>query len=213
MSKKKFEEAYWSKHTHQSLEERHKLALRLIGTCTSILDLGCGDGLFLSHVNATRKVGIDLSEEAVKHAQQKKIDARVFDFEQEELAFEKDEFDFVTLLDVLEHTFQPDKQLANASRVAKHIVITVPNFAFLGSRMQALFGKVPSVLGERKGHCFYFTRKKLHEIFKRAGVRIVTERYYIPLMHVPVIGWFTKAIGYLRPSLFATEFAVLGEKT
>ncbi len=211
MSKKHFEEKYWEHHAQQ-LEERHKLALSLIGQPESILDLGCGDGLFLRNVNAQKKIGLDLSETAVATAKKKGTDTRVFDFEHEELPFKKDEFDVVTLLDVLEHTFQPDVQLRNAARVGKKVIITVPNFAFAISRLQAFFGKVPSVLGERKGHVFYFTRKKLHEIFSRAGVSIVKEKYYFPLMHVPVIGLLSKIVGSIRPSFFATEFAVMGEK-
>jgi len=211
VSKKQFEEEYWKSHT-QRLEERHKLALALIGQPESILDLGCGDGLFLRHVKAQKKTGLELSKKAVAAARKKGIDARVFDFEHEELPFKKDDFDVVTLFDVLEHTFQPDVQLRNAARVGKRIIITVPNFAFAISRLQALFGAVPSVLGERKGHCFYFTRKKLHEICKRTGVRIVEQKYYFPLMHVPIIGWLTTAFGSLFPGFFATEFAVIGEK-
>jgi len=211
MSKKEFEEEYWSHHA-QKLEERHRLALELIGQPSSVLDLGCGDGLFLRNVDAKRKVGLELSKTAVKNAKRRGIDARLFDFEHEKLPFKDEEFDCVTLLDVLEHTFQPDKELRNAARVAKRVVITVPNFAFVVSRLQVLFGLVPSVLGERKGHVFYFTRRKLHEICRRAGVKIVKETYYFPLMHLPLIGWLSSAVGYLFPGLFATEFAVLGVK-
>jgi len=211
MSKKEFEEEYWTHHA-QKLEERHKLALELIGQPSSVLDLGCGDGLFLRNVNAKRKVGLELSETAVKIARKKSIDARLFDFEHGKLPFRDNEFEVVTLLDVLEHTFQPHKQLRNVARVAKQVVITVPNFAFVVSRLQVLFGLVPSVLGERKGHVFYFTRGKLHEICRRAGVKIVKETYYFPLMHLPLIGWLSRAAGYLFPGFFATEFALLGEK-
>lgn len=211
MSKKTFEEQYWTHHA-QKLEERHKLALELIGRPNSILDLGCGDGLFLKHVTAKIKAGLEMSEAAVKKARKQRIDARIFDFEHKKLPFKSNEFDVVTLLDVLEHTFQPDIQLRNASRVGKKTVITVPNFAFFVFRLQGLIGAVPIVLGERKGHCFYFTRKKLHEICRRAGVKILKEAYYFPLMNVPIIGLISKAICSLFPSFFATEFAILGEK-
>jgi len=211
MSKKEFEEEYWSHHA-QKLEERHKLALSLIGQPNSILDLGCGDGLFLKNVTAERKVGLELSETAVKNAKKRGIDARVFDFEHDKLPFKNNEFDVVTLLDVLEHTFQPDKELRIAARVGRSVVVTVPNFAFAVSRFQSLFGMVPSVLGERKGHVFYFTRRKLHEICRRAGVKIVKEMYYFPLMRVPVLGWLSRALGLIFPGFCATEFAILGEK-
>jgi len=211
MSKKQFEEEYWTHHK-QKLEERHKLALKLIGNPESILDLGCGDGLFLGSVNAKRKVGLEMAEEAVKAAKKKKLDVRVFDFEEKTLPFKDNEFDVVTMLDVLEHTFEPRRHLKNAARVGKRVVITVPNFAFFVSRLQALFGVVPTVLGERKGHIFYFTRTKVHQVFKDAGIRIVKEKYYFPMMHTPVIGLLSRFIGSIFPGFFATEFAVIGEK-
>jgi methionine biosynthesis protein MetW len=211
MSKKTFEEHYWAHHT-QKLEERHKLALDLIGQADSILDLGCGDGLFLRHTQAKRRTGMEMSKIAVQKAHKKGIDVRVFDFEHKKLPFKTNEFEVVTMLDVLEHTFQPDIQLRKASRVAKKVVITVPNFAFATFRLQALFGIVPTILGERKGHCFYFTQKKLHEICNRAGVRILKEAHYFPLMNTPIIGKFSKIIGTLFPGFFATAFAIIGEK-
>lgn len=211
MSKTAFENAYWQEH-NQQVEARHKLALALTSSASSILDLGCGDGLFLSLHPAARKVGLEMSKDAVHKAKERGLDARQFDFEHEKLPFKENEFDIVTLLDVLEHTFDPATQLRNASANGKRVVITVPNFAFLGARLSALFGMVPSVLNERKGHCFYFTRKKLHEIFVRANLRVVAEKNYYPLMNVPVLGLFSRALGWLFPSLLATEFCLAGEK-
>ena len=211
MSKTAFEDKYWEGH-NQHPEARHKLALALSSNATSILDLGCGDGLFLSLHPALRKVGLEMSKEAVHKAKERGLDARQFDFEHEKLPFKDDEFDIVTLLDVLEHTFDPATELRNASLAGKRVVITVPNFAFLGARLSALFGRVPSVLNERKGHCFYFTRKKLQEIFVRANLRVVAEKNYYPLMNVPVVGLCSRAIGWIFPSLLATEFCFAGEK-
>lgn len=211
MSKQQFEEEYWSGH-EQRLEERHKLAMQLIGQPESILDLGCGDGFFLSQVNVKRKVGLEMSTQAVNAAKKKRLDVRVFDFETKKLPFKQNEFDVVTLLDVLEHTFDPRKPLNIAAQAGKRIVITVPNFAFFVSRLQALSGGVPTILGERKGHIFYFTRKKLHQVFRDSGIRIVREKYYFPMMHVPIIGEISRLIGSIFPGFFATEFAIMGEK-
>lgn len=211
MSKTAFEDAYWKEH-NQTPEARHNLALALSSSASSILDLGCGDGLFLSLHPAARKAGLEMSGEGAKKAKTRGLDVRTFDFEHEKLPFKQNEFDFVTLLDVLEHTFDPATQLRNASVCGAKTLVTVPNFAFLGSRLSALFGRVPSVLNERKGHCFYFTRKKVYEIFERAGLTIVAEKNYYPLMNVPVIGLFSRALGWLFPSLLATEFCVVGEK-
>jgi hypothetical protein len=102
--------------------------------------------------------------------------------------------------------------LRRAARVGKKVIVTVPNFAFACSRFQTLIGKVPTILNERKGHTFYFTREKLHEIFKRAGVKIIKEEYYFPLMRVHGIGLVSRLTGLLFKSFFATEFAVVGER-
>ena len=85
MTKKTFEEKYWAKHS-QRMEERHRLAKKLTGKVESLLDIGCGDGIFLANLDIKRKKGIDLSEKAIQKARKRGLDVQVVDFENEDLS-------------------------------------------------------------------------------------------------------------------------------
>jgi len=67
----------------------------------SILDIGCGDGYLLNHLNTeARKIGVDLSEKAVQFARAFSNGA---DFAVEDIFNITDRYGLVSLIEVLEH--------------------------------------------------------------------------------------------------------------
>jgi SAM-dependent methyltransferase len=94
----------------------------------SILDVGCGGGIFINHlhssVNFRRIVGTDRSATALKYVNTEKVNADI-----NALPFKNDEFDLVTCLEVIEHLpyFKYEKALEELCRVSnKYILISVP---------------------------------------------------------------------------------------
>jgi glycosyltransferase involved in cell wall biosynthesis/SAM-dependent methyltransferase len=91
----------------------------------SILDVGCGNGLITNKLPESFKVvGLDRSEEALKHVQKETIVGDIFN-----LPLENQSFDLVICNDVLEHLSaeEREKALKELARVArKYILITVP---------------------------------------------------------------------------------------
>ncbi len=103
----------------------------------SILDAGCGNGMFCNHVSRNRPteqvVGLDRSKAALKYVATRKVQASIT-----ELPFEAKSFDCVTSLEVLEHlpldVFERAK--SELSRVAaKYIIVSVPNDQQLGENL------------------------------------------------------------------------------
>lgn len=97
----------------------------------SLLDVGCGSGIFLNYLAASKRetlsriAGVDLSAEALKSVKCEKHQCEIT-----QIPFEDQSFDVVTALEVLEHVIAPEFNLALAEikRIAKnHILITVPN--------------------------------------------------------------------------------------
>ena len=109
-------------------EERINETISLIPKdCSSILDAGCGDGRIINRLISEygRVVGLDQSQEALRHVKAEKILGSI-----ESLSFPDKSFDLVLCCEVLEHLpfeIYP-RVLTELERVArKYIIVTVPN--------------------------------------------------------------------------------------
>jgi ubiquinone/menaquinone biosynthesis C-methylase UbiE len=109
--------------------ERFKLTTDLIpGDVTSLLDAGCGNGVFVNHVSRNRpEIHVhawDRSNEALKHVHVEKTLGDVTN-----LPFDDNAFDCVSCLEVIEHLPIPAYKVAlnELKRVAaKYVLISVP---------------------------------------------------------------------------------------
>ncbi|HEX3316629.1 MAG TPA: class I SAM-dependent methyltransferase [Solirubrobacteraceae bacterium] len=100
---------------------------------TSILDVGCGEGVLVcewaERIGDGRVVGIDLDDPEL-HAEwatrpRPNLEYRVQ--KAEDLPFEAGEFDFASAIEVLEHVPEPGHTLAEMARVAeRHLLVSVP---------------------------------------------------------------------------------------
>ena len=178
----------------------------------SVLDIGCGDGFLLKKLLEKNKnikaLGVDISPVALGKAKENGIDTMLSDIT-EALPFENNSFESVLLLDVLEHMFQPEPVLKEAARIAeRYVYISVPNFVSLPARMQVLFGKVPENNTLRKGHIFWTTRKVLHSLIKKCGLKIEKEVYTTFWEDKLILGLVMKVLAKIKPELFTLAFAI-----
>lgn len=116
-----------------------------------ILDVGCGDGTFLSRL-AGRLYGLDISAESVSEAR-KRLDGRGADIrvgDARKMPLWDAQFDVVICSEVLEHIGKPELAVAELMRVAKSggkIIISVPNEFWLTFGRAAML-KFPAKLKE-----------------------------------------------------------------
>lgn len=133
--KKYYEQsAFWDKNYLEIPEEKERIeeTIKVIPPDThSVLDVGCGNGCFVNTLVSIfpnrfdRVIGLDLSDEALKHVKTEKLNGNITD-----LLFEDESFDLVTSLEVLEHLPQEDfkRGVSELQRVSKkYVIITVPN--------------------------------------------------------------------------------------
>lgn len=107
-------EIFWKKNL-DSLE---------IKTGSKILEIGCGEGLFLSRIVKHYKVhgtGVDVSAESVKFANENYRNEKLFFLKEdaEKLSFKNNSFDFVVSFDALEHIENKEKVIKEMIRVLK----------------------------------------------------------------------------------------------
>lgn len=209
MSQTKFENKRWEKGG-QILTYRHKTAINMIKE-GKIIDLGCGDGLFLKMLKEKGikdLVGVDLSSIAVEKCQQAGYEAIQSDLSQEKLPFRDKEFENAVMLDILEHLFNPEDLFNEAKRISEKIIISVPNFNSLPARLQMLCGRVPENNRPKKGHVFWFNYKILKQIIDGSGLEIEARECNYFWENKFLIGKIIKFLGKYLPSVFALSFIV-----
>jgi methionine biosynthesis protein MetW len=208
----KFQNQGWQKG-QKELDFKHKAADNLIEKGL-ILDLGCGDGIFLEHLKkrGINGIGLDISERAVELAKSRGLDCRVFDLG-EKLPFEDNSFETVILIDTLEHLFMPQEILREVHRVTKsHLILSTPNFVSLAARIQVLRGLVPENNTLRKAHVVWVTRKLLHRLLREANFKIEKEIFDSFYLGKPILGRIFEFLAGIRPEIFALSFIIRAKK-
>lgn len=213
MDVRHFENTRWE-GKRQSAEFRHHAALSLIQD-GPVLDIGCGDGLFLSMCKekGMEAQGVDFSDVAIAHCKERGLKAQQVNIASGILPFADKKFSTVVALDVLEHVYDPAPLLAEMKRISsQYVIIGVPNFSSLPARLQVLLGKVPENNRPHKGHIYWFNYSVLCALIEKNGLNIVTLRVNVPCERIPFIGVLSRALANLFPSLFALSFVVLCTK-
>jgi len=194
---------------------RMDVALTLISSGESALDIGCGDGTFaaalafrFAHVS-----GVDISATAIEAATRRGIDARQVNMDVEPLPFADGAFDTITCLDVLEHVFDPRTVIPEIARVCRPratLVITTPNMRYWRHIRSIIAGKFPRTSMDEEaydgGHLHYYTASNLialispwFDVVCVKGVPGGSDR-----------GLLTRLIAALPPRRQAEEFAYPG---
>lgn len=130
-----------------------------------ILDVGCGDGLFLHLVQEEgwEAHGLELGEEAVENAARHGL--KVHQGNLTDQIFEEETFDVIRLWSVLEHLPNPCEAIREIYRILKpngFLIIQVPNFKGLASKMlKAKWSGLDLPL-----HLFHFSPETLKKVLE-----------------------------------------------
>lgn len=148
-----------SNYTSQSL-----IKFTVNNAGTNILDVGCATGEYCQKLNGLgfKCVGVDVNPEYIIRA--KKSGVKAYVINGKSLNFTDNSFDTVLLFEVLEHVKYPDIILKEVKRVAKNVLITVPNcFEFFTLKK---FGLTYEHMLE-KDHVNFFTKKDLEDLLSK----------------------------------------------
>jgi len=148
----------------QSIEKRKGL---------KILDIGCGTGETLTfmreYLPSPDLYGIDSSPVAIKYAR-KRGHKKILKVDAKKLPYKNNTFDYILLLDVLEHIKDDTATLLEARRVLNKtgkVIITTPALPFIWSEHDS-----------EQGHCRRYVRRRIRKIATKAKLSIAKVSYF-----------------------------------
>lgn len=225
-----YQEYYPHYPVKSSFGSSHVIASELVGSNKVVLDIGCGEGLFASQLASKGNTvyGVDQLE-APKNLQALKAYYKA-DLDQgldsclEEL--KKNSYDYILLMDILEHLKDPTKLLQQVLELAGPdtlILCSVPNVANFYVRFGLLFGQFNYT--ERgildKTHLRFWTRSSFLDFVEANGLAVAKKRASIIPFEL-VLGLSNqniisrtlnlgmRAVTKVMPSLFGYQTIVLG---
>jgi 2-polyprenyl-3-methyl-5-hydroxy-6-metoxy-1,4-benzoquinol methylase len=142
---------------------------------TSLLDVGCGEGLLVhrwaQRLGEKRVVGIDLEEESIQAGWAERpapnLEYRVM--QADRLPFAPGEFDLVSAIEVLEHLPDPEQTLSEMARCAeRHLLVSVPHEPLWRALNLARGAYVPR-LGNTPGHLNHWSKRSFMRLLSRHG--------------------------------------------
>ncbi|MBU3739191.1 MAG: methionine biosynthesis protein MetW [Rhodoferax sp.] len=154
---------------------------RLVPQGSRVLDLGCGDGAMLAHLQAQRGCsgyGIEIDDANVLACVRRGVNAIQLNLDQGLALFADASFDVVLQIDTLQHLRNAETMLRETARVGRTGVVAFPNFAHWPNRLSVLRGRMP--VTRRLPYQWYDTPNirvgtfaDFAELARRNGLRVV----------------------------------------
>ncbi|MFT5574471.1 MAG: methionine biosynthesis protein MetW, partial [Cryomorphaceae bacterium] len=125
----------------------YKIIADWIEPNSRVMDLGCGNGGLLRHLQTRKGVtgyGVELNPQMISTCIDNGINVIQTNLDRGLAHFDSDAFDYVVLSLTLQAMRNPEVLLKEMMRVGKQGIVTFPNFAHWRNRWQiAVGGKMP----------------------------------------------------------------------
>jgi methionine biosynthesis protein MetW len=118
----------------------------LVPVGARVLDLGCGDGALLDHLQRERGCtgyGIEIADQNVHACVRRGVNVIQLNLDQGLSIFDDDSFDVVLQIDTLQHLRNAETMLRETARVGKLGIVAFPNFAHWPNRLSIFRGRMP----------------------------------------------------------------------
>jgi len=131
-----------------------------INANTQVLDLGCGDGTLLAHLQEKKNVlgyGLEIGEEQITSCIRKGVNVIEQNLDSKGLSnFADNQFDTVIMTQALQAVRRPDEMLDEMLRLGRQGIVTFPNFGYWRCRYYLSWkGKMP--MSKSLPHTWYNT--------------------------------------------------------
>ena len=154
---------------------------RLVPFGSRVLDLGCGDGAMLAHLQSTRGCsgyGIEIDDANLLACVRRGVNVIQLNLDQGLALFGDQSFDVVLQIDTLQHLRNAQVMLRETVRVGRIGIVAFPNFAHWPNRLSVLRGRMP--VTRRLPYLWYDTpnirvgtHADLALLAQRSGLRVL----------------------------------------
>jgi methionine biosynthesis protein MetW len=124
----------------------HQAIASMVPHGARVLDLGCGDGALLAHLQATRGCsgyGVEIDDANVHACIARGVNVVQLNLDEGLALFEDKSFDVVLQIGTLQHLRNAEVMLRETARVGKQGIVSFPNFAHWPNRWQVMLGQMP----------------------------------------------------------------------
>ena len=118
----------------------------LVPQGSRVLDLGCGDGALLDHLQRERGCngyGVEIADANVLACVRRGVNVVQLNLDEGLALFEDGSFDVVLQIDTLPHLRNAEVMLRETARVGRAGIVAFPNFAHWPNRLSVLRGRMP----------------------------------------------------------------------
>ncbi len=119
------------------------LIAEMVDRGSRVIDVGCGDGALLKILAETREVdarGIELSQAGVNRCVAHGLSVIQGDADSDLVNYPDNAFDFAILSQTIQATYRPRHVLEELLRIARHVIVSFPNFGHWLIRGQIMLG-------------------------------------------------------------------------
>jgi methionine biosynthesis protein MetW len=119
---------------------------QLVPVGARVLDLGCGDGAMLAHLQSTRGCsgyGVEIDDANVLACVQRGVNVIQLNLDEGLAMFDDASFDVVLQIDTLQHLRNAEVMLRETARVGRIGIVAFPNFGHWPNRLSVLQGRMP----------------------------------------------------------------------
>jgi len=171
---------------HESfVKEKFVQVSKFIPENSKILDVGCNNGKLMDFLKSPIYYGTDIDKAQISELVEKGVKAKSADLNKDELPFKNEKFDFVLLLDVLEHVVNPQKLLLDAKERLNEngkIIVSLPNDYHILNKIRFILNRhLTEDPFAPYGHLHYFPIKSGKKFLKNNGFEVVSAISLTPI--------------------------------
>ncbi|MBL7057786.1 methyltransferase domain-containing protein [Patescibacteria group bacterium] len=175
---------------------------------SKIIDLGCGDGSLMKYLSERKKIeieGIDVSETGVEICKKNNLKAFVGEIDKQETykKYSNNQFDYAICNVTIQMVMYPDVLVREMKRIAKNLIISFPNFAYFGNRLDLLFnGCMPKPML----HSYeWYNTGHIHQLSLFDFEKYCREEAFLKITRKYHLGCFRFFANISSPNFFSKE--------